>query len=223
VSDVTDIDKAKAAVPRKSKATKPAIKVTPPEVPASEPIPKKRGRRPKAEASGQGNLYNPILAQKLEEKIRDLEEQITGRSKVEKELRQSEERYRLLFETMAQGVICIDKDARIISANDAVARIWGLPVDRLTGMTISDPRLKVIHEDGTDYAVDSLPALEAMRTGKPEKERVLGIFNYADETYHWVSGSAVPMFRSGEDMPYLVPAHTPGRTQGSSGPWPSGG
>jgi PAS domain S-box-containing protein/putative nucleotidyltransferase with HDIG domain len=162
------------------------------------------GRRPKSEKAAHSNLDKLSLTRKLEKKIQDLEEQLTGCCKVEKELRQSEERYRLLFESMARGVICIDEDARIISANDAVARIWGLPVNQLTGMMISDPRLKAIHEDGRDYAVDSLPALVAMRTGKPVKEPVLGIFNYSEEAYHWVSGSAVPLFRSGEDSPYQV-------------------
>ena len=162
------------------------------------------GRRPKREKAVPGNPDNLSLTKQLEKKIQELEAQITGHCKVEKELRQSEERYRLLFQTMSQGVICIDEDARIISANDAVADIWGLPVGQLTGMMISDPRLKAIHEDGADYAVDSLPALAAIRTGKPVRERVLGFFNYTDETYHWVLSSAVPMFRGGEDRPYQV-------------------
>jgi len=162
------------------------------------------GRRSKGEKAVYGDLDSLSLVQKLEKKIEELEAQITDHCKVENELRQSEERYRLLFETTAQGVMCIDEGTRIISANDGMARICGLPVGQLIGMVISDPRLKAIHEDGTDYAVDSLPVLAAMSTGKPVKEQVLGIFNYTGETYHWVSCNAVPMFRSGEDSPYQV-------------------
>lgn len=162
------------------------------------------GRWPEDDKAAHINLDNLELIKKLEQKIEGLEAQIAGHCKVEKELRQGEERYRLLFQIISLGVICIGEDARIISANDAAARIWGLPAGQFSGMMISDPRLKAIHEDGTDYEVESLPALEAMRTGKPVREQVLGIFNSAEETYHWVSGSAVPMFHSGEDRPYQV-------------------
>jgi PAS domain S-box-containing protein/putative nucleotidyltransferase with HDIG domain len=162
------------------------------------------GRRPKSEKAVHGNLFDMGLTQKLEEKIQGLEAKIAGLCKVEKELRQSEDGYRLLFETMTQGVMSIDIDGRIISANNAVARIWGLPVEEFTGMTVSDPRWKAIYEDGADYEVDSLPVPEALRSGKPVREQLLGIFNFAEETYHWVLCNAIPMFRSGEDGPYQV-------------------
>ena len=191
-------------MPRRRKATGPVIKALPAEVLASPPAPKKRVRRPQKEKDAQGNLFNHSLTQKLEKKIQDLEAEITGFRKVEEELRSSEERYHLLFETMAQGVICIDEDARIISANQVLTHISGLPVDQLIGIRVSDARLKTIHEDGTDYAVDALPMMEALRTGKLVRDMVLGIFNYSDETYHWVSGSAAPVLRPGEDKPYQV-------------------
>ena len=105
---------------------------------------------------------------------------------------------------MTQGDMRIDEDGRVISANKAVARIWGLPVEELTGMTVSDPRWKAIYEDGSDYAVDSLPVPAALRTGKPVREQLLGIFNFTEKTYRWVSCNAIPMFRSGEDRPYQV-------------------
>ena len=201
---MTDIKKANTAVPRGSKASKPAVKVLPSEVPAGPPAPKKRGRRPKAEKADQGNLYSLSLTQELEKKMHELEAEIAGRRKVEEDLCRSEETYRLLFKNMSQGIVCIDSDTRIISANDAVSRISGLPTDQLIGMSSADPRLKAIREDGSDYPADSLPMLVTLRTGKPVQDRVLGIFNYNDETYHWVSGSAVPMFRAGEDRPYQV-------------------
>jgi PAS domain S-box-containing protein/putative nucleotidyltransferase with HDIG domain len=162
------------------------------------------GRRPKGEKAATGNLFDQGLAQELEEKIQGLEAQITGLSKVERELRQSEEGYRLLLETMTHGVVCTDEDGRVISANDAAARIWGLPVEELTGMTVSDPRWKAIYEDGGDCAVDSLPVAAALRTGKPVREQLLGIYNFAEEAYRWVSCNAIPMFRNGEDRPYQV-------------------
>jgi PAS domain S-box-containing protein/putative nucleotidyltransferase with HDIG domain len=167
-------------------------------------MPEKRGRGPKAQQAGQGSLHDLSLTRELEQKMHQLEAEVTGRRKVEQDLCRSEEMYRLLFENLSQGIVCVDSDGRIISANDAVARILGLPLSQLIGMPSSDPLLKAIREDGSDYPVDSLPMLLALSTGKAVRERVLGIFNYNDETYHWVSGSAIPMSHPGEDRPYQV-------------------
>jgi PAS domain S-box-containing protein len=51
---------------------------------------------------------------------------ITERTRAEEALKLSEEKYRTLFETMAQGVVYQDADGRIISANPAAERILGL-------------------------------------------------------------------------------------------------
>ena len=47
----------------------------------------------------------------------ELDKTVIGRKLTEDKLRESEERYRTLFETMAQGVVYQDAEGKIISAN----------------------------------------------------------------------------------------------------------
>ena len=54
-------------------------------------------------------------------------------------LRESEERFRSLFETMTQGVIYQNAQGEIISANPAAERILGLTFDQIRGPISGDP------------------------------------------------------------------------------------
>jgi PAS domain S-box-containing protein len=136
----------------------------------------------------------------LQEIVRD----ITERKQAEDALRESEEKYRTLFETMAQGVVYQSADGKIFSANHAAERILGLTLDQMQGRTSMDPRWKAIHEDGSDFPGETHPAIIALKTGKEVKDVVMGVFNPGDEQYHWISIYATPQFRPGESKRYQV-------------------
>jgi PAS domain S-box-containing protein len=129
---------------------------------------------------------------------------ISARVKAEEALRQSEQKYRTLFETMAQGVVYQDADGRIFNANPAAEHILGLTLAQMQGKTSIDPSWRAIHEDGTDFPGDVHPAMVALRTGKSVKNVVMGVHNNAEEDYRWININAVPQFRDGETRPYQV-------------------
>ncbi|MFW6437392.1 MAG: PAS domain S-box protein [Armatimonadota bacterium] len=52
------------------------------------------------------------------------------------QLRQSEERYRRLVETMGDGLLTIDREGVISYANQALAEIFEMPVDRVVGSDV---------------------------------------------------------------------------------------
>jgi PAS domain-containing protein len=56
-------------------------------------------------------------------------DEIIERKRSEEALQESEERYRTMFETMAQGAVYQDAEGRIITANKAAERILGLTLD----------------------------------------------------------------------------------------------
>jgi PAS domain S-box-containing protein len=119
-------------------------------------------------------------------------------------LRLSEARFRMLFETMAQGVVQQDRDGSIILANPAAERILGLSVDQMAGRTSSDPRWHAIHEDGTPFPGEAHPAMIALSTGKPVHDTLMGVFHPGKESYVWININAVPQFNPGETRPYRV-------------------
>jgi PAS domain-containing protein len=84
------------------------------------------------------------------------------RERIEEERR----RCRNLFETMAQGIIDYDAEARIISANPAAERILGVSVGRLLGRLALDPRFRACHEDGSNCSTATHPVLVSLNSGR---------------------------------------------------------
>lgn len=119
-------------------------------------------------------------------------------------LRESENKFRFLFDTMAQGVVVQDAEGRIIEANEAASDILGLPMDELLGTSPPDPRWKLIHEDGSPLGAEEMPSSIALRTGQPVSGVTIGIHLPENDTYRWILASAVPRFRAGADQPYVT-------------------
>lgn len=129
---------------------------------------------------------------------------ITDKKQRDEELRKSEETFRSLFETMAQGVVYQNANGEIIRANPAALKILGLTFDQIQGRTSTDPDWRAIREDGTDYPGDEHPAMVALKIGRPVMGKVMGIFNPADKTTKWINVNAAPQFLPGEEIPYQV-------------------
>jgi two-component system cell cycle sensor histidine kinase/response regulator CckA len=122
----------------------------------------------------------------------------------EASLNESENKYRFLFETMAQGVVYHASDGKIINANPAAQRILGLALDQIQGRNSLDSSWNAIHEDGSPYQEETYPAMVALQTGKPVFHSVMGVIKPHDDKYLWIDMDAIPQFRPGEDKPYQV-------------------
>ncbi|NTW26292.1 MAG: PAS domain S-box protein, partial [Lentimicrobium sp.] len=115
-------------------------------------------------------------------------------------------RCKALFDTMNQGVVYQNSDGIITSANPAAERILGLTLDQLQGRTSIDPRWKSIREDGTDYPGNEHPIMIALKTGKADMGRVMGINNPVSNDTRWIIVDGIPDFRDGETSPYQAHA-----------------
>ncbi len=116
----------------------------------------------------------------------------------------SEKKYHGLFQTMTQGVVYHNAKGKIISANPASERILGLTLDQLRGHSSIDPRGKSIHEDGSSFPEKAHPSIIAIRTGRPVRDVVMGIFNPTEKHFRWISIDAIPHFNPGENTPDQV-------------------
>ena len=141
-----------------------------------------------------GNLANLVLSLR----------ETTEFKRTEETLRENQERYRVLAETMLQGVVHQDAEGRIIAMNPAAERILGKTVEEFLGSNSIREEQHTIHEDGSPFPGVEHPAMVALRTGQPLSGVVMGVFNPRENNYHWISIDAVPVFRPGEDRPYQV-------------------
>jgi len=114
-----------------------------------------------------------------------------------RDLKESEGRHRLLYETMAEGVIYQQADGKIITANPSAAKIVGLPIDQLIGLNSIDPYGMAIYEDGSPFPAAKLPNRLAIEQG-PIKGAVMGLFHPQKKEYRWILINAMPQ-TAGDD------------------------
>jgi len=116
-------------------------------------------------------------------------------------LRESEERVRLLHETMLQGVVFQDAGGMITSMNPAAERILGKrPGEFLGSSSIGEERC-TLREDGTPFPGLEHPAMVSLRTGEPVADVRMRVFNPRESRYRLIAVDAVPLRRPGEGTP----------------------
>jgi diguanylate cyclase (GGDEF)-like protein/PAS domain S-box-containing protein len=153
---------------------------------------------------GLGRRYDVAAYRTLPGRFVTIFEDITARRAAEEALKDSEQRFRGLFETMAQGVTYQDTDGRIILANPAASRILGLTMDELLGRTSRDPRWHALQADGSEFPAEGHPSMVAFRTGKEVRDILMGVFCPREGRFRWIRVHSVPEFRAGETVPFRV-------------------
>ena len=118
-------------------------------------------------------------------------------------LRESESKFRTVIETMQEGVIVRDRAGALVVANSPGREILDLTLDQLAGRSPFESGWQAIHEDGQPWPREEWPSYVALREGKAQRDRIMGVRTAFGETI-WLSISAMPLFREGEDRPYLV-------------------
>ncbi|OGS20522.1 MAG: hypothetical protein A2252_09695 [Elusimicrobia bacterium RIFOXYA2_FULL_39_19] len=129
---------------------------------------------------------------------------ITQDKKNREALKEAEEKYRILFETMAEGVVYQDAQGKIIMANPSAEKLLGLTFEQLQGRKSIDLRWKSIHEDGLAFPGETHPSMTALKTGKKVNDVIMGVFNPQSNSYKWLNINAVPIFIKEETVPCLV-------------------
>jgi PAS domain S-box-containing protein len=127
---------------------------------------------------------------------------ITARKEIEDKIRQSEEKFRHLFETMAQGVIYQDSNGHITAANMAAEQILGFSLEQLQERHPDQPHGRAIREDGSEFSNNQHPSAIALKTGQPVRNMVMGFFNPRENRIRWANVCAIPYFKLGETVAF---------------------
>ncbi len=122
---------------------------------------------------------------------------ISARKRTEKKLRESEKRYRMLFENMAQGVFYLNAEQKITSINDAALKLLNItrPKSKLDFSYFKTYRF--YDENGKALAWEALPPLQALISKEPVLNRILHV-KLDKQTAIWLIMDAVPYLKNGE-------------------------
>lgn len=132
-------------------------------------------------------------------------EDITDRKREQEAVARSEQLFRLLFETMVQGVMFQDAEGRVLVMNTAAEHILGWTLaENFLGATRRATEHPILREDGTPFSETELPSTVALKNGREVRDMVMGVFNPREKAYRWIHISAVPVFLQGTDKPQQV-------------------
>ena len=131
--------------------------------------------------------------------IRDISE----RERAQRDLMESETRYRSVVAALEEGIVVQDKSGRITAMNASAEHILGFTFADIEERDGLDPRAHAVYEDGAFFPDDDHPAMIVLHTGVAESHVVMG-FPKLDGAITWASVNAQPLFRPGEAEPYAA-------------------
>jgi len=131
--------------------------------------------------TGQGHLVQGV--------IRD----VTERRRIEQELRESELRFRTVFDLAPMAILVTDTEGRYVDANLTACRHAGLPLERLIGRRLSD----VLVFDAQDY-MEQMVAELGLKGALENREVTLT--RRADDTRLDILFSAAPITVAGREL-----------------------
>ncbi len=111
---------------------------------------------------------------------------------IEKELRTSQEHFYELIMRLPIGVLVQGPNAEMLMSNNAALEMLGISEDQLLGKTSFDPDWNVIHEDGTEFPGPTHPVPVSIKTRKPVRNIVMGVYRPVSRDRVWLLVNAEP-------------------------------
>ncbi len=111
-----------------------------------------------------------------------LQAEVAERRRVEQDLKASEEKYRLLVDNSLQGLIILNKEGKIVFANQALARMSGYTVEELLALPPEKVK-QLVHPDDRSWVWDHYRNRLAGQ-GAPEHYEYRGLRE--DGSTYWV-------------------------------------
>lgn len=120
---------------------------------------------------------------------------------------ESEERYRSVVESLAEGILIHDSTGRVYGCNFSATSILGADEDTLLTTDGRVPGTRWVLPDGSTLPTETLPAVQTLRTGRPTVDRVVGL-ERPEQTTRWLRVNARPLTVSGEGRLHAVSSLT---------------
>lgn len=129
---------------------------------------------------------------------------ITERKYIELALKESEQKYRELVKEMQVGLLIQGPNSEIILNNSKALYLLGLSEEELLGKTSFDPDWNVINEDGSTFPGPSHPVPLAIKTKKPVRNVIMGVYNPIRKQRVWLLVNAEPQLNDENEIKQVV-------------------
>ncbi|UCG29874.1 MAG: PAS domain S-box protein [candidate division WOR-3 bacterium] len=118
---------------------------------------------------------------------------VTEELKRQDELKESEARFRSLFDSTVAGVFFHDTDGVIVSANKQACDIFDMSASELIGTKHEDICSNVVDMDGNKLKGEDHPVTRTLRTGQPIRNMIVGMPADEPRGMHWLLVNSDPI------------------------------
>ncbi len=125
------------------------------------------------------------------------------RSQIREALGVSNERYRSVIASLAEGIVMQGRDGQIIACNASAERILGMSADQMAGRTSLDPRWRAVRADGSPFPGEEHPAVLTLQSGDALSGIIMGVHKPGGELT-WISINTQPIVKADEVVPQAV-------------------
>lgn len=149
-------------------------------------------------------VHSNMFVDGTEKRIISVARSISARRATERAIRESNARYRQLFDAIDKGIVVQDCKGNVISANAAAERLLQLSERTLIDKGFDPQQWRLVDVDSQPIAERDLPPYAALRTGAVVNSTLIGVFNPIANGYFWFNIFSMPQFREGEARPFQV-------------------
>lgn len=117
---------------------------------------------------------------------------ITDRKNIEEALRESQEKYKTLFQIFPIGISITDKFGNLIEVNSASEEILGLSKTQHTSRTYNAPEWHIIRPDGTPMPANEFASVRSLQENRVVANVEMGIVKSETEI-SWINVTSAPI------------------------------
>ena len=127
-----------------------------------------------------------------ERELRIVLEMALYKHHIETALRDSEDRYRSLFNNLQNGVLLVGLQGEVLLANQRACDLLGLGLEELRSAMTQDPGWNLVREDGSPFPDGAHPVAQCLASRKPVSDTIVGVYRQRSQDRLWLQFGAHP-------------------------------
>ena len=119
-------------------------------------------------------------------------------------LREEEQRLRIIFENVTNGILLCGPDGKLITGNQAAKSILGLTLNEMQSMSLTEIFSNAIHEDGKVFPGDTKTFINSLHGNKATQSVTMGCETQQSTNYTWIEVTALTVKMPDEDKAQVL-------------------